>query len=254
MGSPDYLNTNRSAWDGYAVDFFQHGKESWASDPRWGIFGVAEQELGLIDGVAGKSTLELGCGTGYVSAWMARAGATPTGLDNSPAQLSSARTFQHQFDLHFPLIQGAAESLPFPDASFDLAFSEYGAAIWSDPYLWIPEAARVLKPGGDLIFLGNGTLLMLCANDDENQPATDRMLRPYFGIHRFEWPDTTAVEFHISYGDWIRLFRANGLEVIDLIEIQPPEDAETTYSFVDIDWARRWPAEEVWVVRKLPQS
>ena len=54
---------------------------------------------------------------------------------------------------------------PFPDASFDLAISEYGASIWCDPYRWIPEAARLLRPGGQLIFLVNGTLHMLCTPD-----------------------------------------------------------------------------------------
>ncbi len=55
--------------------------------------------------------------------------------------------------------------VPLPDASFDLAISEYGAAIWADPYRWIPEAARLLRPGGDLIFLGNSVLVMLAVPD-----------------------------------------------------------------------------------------
>src|SRR5829696_4222079 len=47
-------------------------------------------------------------------------------------------------ELHFPLIHGNAEDTGLPDASFDLAVSEYGAAIWADPHRWIPEAARIL--------------------------------------------------------------------------------------------------------------
>ena len=99
-----------------------------------------------------------------------------------------------------------------PDASFDLAISEYGAAIWADPYRWIPEAARLLRPGGQLVFLVNGTLLMLCMPDrGRRRRPTDRLLRPYFGMHRFEWPDDDGVEFHLGYGDWIRLLRAQRL-------------------------------------------
>lgn len=120
-----------------------------------------------------------------------------------------------------------------------------------DPYRWIPEASRLLRPGGQLTFLVNGVILMLAAPDEEEVPASDRLLRPLFGMHRMEWPDTLAVEFHLPHGEWIRLLRANGLEVTDLVEIQPSADATTRYPFVTLDWARRWPSEEVWKARKL---
>ena len=94
-------------------------------------------------------------------------------------------------------MRGDAELLPFADASFDFAISEYGAAIWCDPYRWLPEAARVLRPGGRLVFLGNATLLMLCVPDEDGVPATERLLRPQRGMHRFEWPDDPGVEFHL---------------------------------------------------------
>src|SRR5438105_5024963 len=107
------------------------------------------------------------------------AGATwsaPGGIDNSLVQLRTARRFQREFGLHFQLIQADAETVPLAGESFDVAISEYGASIWCDPYRWIPEAARLLRPGGDLVFLVNGTLLMLCVPDEEDQPAGDRLL------------------------------------------------------------------------------
>ena len=171
--------------------------------------------------LAGRDSIELGCGTGYVSAWLARRGARPVGLDNSAAQLATARQLQDRFGLRFPLVHASAEQVPFADASFDLAISEYGASIWCDPYAWIPEAARLLRPGGQLIFLVNSVLLMLTVPDAEDQPATDRLLRPYFGMHRFEWPDDESVEFHLGHGDMIRLLRGCGLEVEDLLELRP---------------------------------
>ena len=59
-------------------------------------------------------------------------------------------------------------------------------------------------------------------------------------------------DFHRTYGGWIRLFRDHGLVVDDLIELVPPPDASTTYpDFVPVEWAARWPAEEIWVTRKL---
>jgi hypothetical protein len=145
--------------------------------------------------------------------------------------LARARRFQREFELAFPLVHGIAESLPFPDESFDLAISEYGAAIWSDPYRWIPEA--------------NGTILMLCVPDEEEVPAGDRLLRSYFGMHRFD-NDDESVEFHLGYGNWIRLLGANGFGVQDLIELRPEEGATTRFPFVSNEWACRWPSEEIW--------
>jgi SAM-dependent methyltransferase len=183
---------------------------------------------------------------------MARRGARVTGIDNSPKQLATARRLQDQHDLHFPLVLGNAEAVPLPDASFDVAISEYGASTWADPYRWIPEAARLLRPGGELIFLVNGTLQMLTIPDREaDGPPTDRLLRPYFGMHRFEWPDEDGVEFHLGYGDWIRVLRQSGFEVTDLVEVRPPEGATTTYgNLATLDWARQWPCEEVWKARR----
>ena len=172
--------------------------------------------------------IELGCGTAYVSAWLAKRGAKPVGIDNSPKQLEAARGFQQEFGIDFPLMLGNAETVPLPDASFDLAVSEYGAALWADPYKWIPEAARLLRPGGRLAFMSNSDMVMMCVPDYEKDgAATDRLLRPYFGMYRFEWPDSDGVEFHLGHGDWIRLLRANGFEIEELIELRPPEGATT---------------------------
>ena len=160
------------------------------------------------------------------------------------------RRLQDRFGLRFPLIHASAEQTPFAGASFDLAISEYGASIWCDPYTWIPEAARLLRPGGQLIFLVNSALLMLTVPDEDDRPATERLLRPYFGMHRFEWPDDESVEFHLGHGDMIRLLRGCGLEVEDLVELRPEAGAATRYPFVTLDWARQWPCEEVWKARK----
>lgn len=108
------------------------------------------------------------------------------------------------------MVRAAAEFLPFAEDSFDLAVSEYGAAIWADPYKWIPEVARVLRPGAELVFLGNSVLLMLCAEDDE-EPASAQLLRPQFGLHRIDWTEPECTEFHLSHGDWIQLLRGERL-------------------------------------------
>jgi SAM-dependent methyltransferase len=248
---PDHIARNRASWDRWAAKYEEPGRLNWASEePLWGIWGVPESQVGMLPSeVAGLDVIELGCGTGYVSAWLARRGARPVGIDNSEAQLETARRFQREFALDFPLLHGNAEEVPFPDQSFDLAISEYGASIWCDPYRWIPEAARLLRPGGRLNFLVNAALLMLCTPDEEDLPPSDRLLRPYFGMHRFEWPDDDSVEFHLPHGEMIGLLRRSGFEVEELIEIRPPDGSSTRYP-VPLEWSQKWPCEEAWKVRK----
>jgi SAM-dependent methyltransferase len=250
--TPDHVLRNRAAWDRLAASYAGAGLLHWAAAaPSWGIWSVPEDQLGILPpDLDGAGSIELGCGTGYVSAWLARRGVRPVGLDNSAAQLATARALQDRFGLRFPLIHASAEQAPFADASFDLAISEYGASIWCDPYAWIPEAARLLRPGGQLVFLVNSVQLILTAPDQDDLPATERLLRPYFGMHRFQWLGTDSVEFHIGHGDMIRLLRGCGLEVEDLIEIQPPPDATSRHPIATIEWARQWPCEEVWKARK----
>ncbi len=248
---PEHVRRNRVYWDGLAPEYARRGAESWASEPRWGIWGIPESQVHLLPDLDGKDAIELGCGTAYVAAWLARRGANVTGIDNSPAQLETARRLQREHALEFPLLLGNAEEVAFPDASFDFAISEYGAALWADPHRWVPEAARLLRPGGELVFLTNGLIATLCVPETEAEgPATDRLLRPYFGLHRQEWPDSEGVEFHLGYGDWIRLLRANGFDVLDLIELRAPEGAEQVDFWVTPEWARRWPSEEVWRARR----
>jgi SAM-dependent methyltransferase len=227
-------------------------EEAWAKEEiDWGIWHVPESELRALPDLAGKDVVELGCGTAYFGAWLKRAGAARVvGVDPTPAQLETARRCNGKFALGLELVEAYAEDVPLPDASFDIAVSEYGASIWADPYKWIPEAARLLRPGGELVFLRNSTLVTLCS-PEEDVPATETLQRPQFGMHRFEWPGE-GVEYHLSHGDWIRVLRANGFEILDLIEIQAPEDALThnRYDYVSADWARKWPAEEIWVARK----
>ena len=227
-------------------------RRSWEREEIvWGVFGVPESEVGVLGDVSGLDAVELGCGTAFCSAWLARRGARVVGVDPTPAQLETARRMQAEFGLEFPLVEAFGEDVPLPDASFDLVHSEYGASIWADPYEWIPEAARLLRPGGRLVFLRNSTLSMLCVPDVGQ--VEERLHRPLFGMYRLDWPDNEgAVEFHLPPGELIDVLRANGFEIERLVELQAPKDAKTHdfYDYVTADWARTWPAEEIWVARK----
>jgi len=244
---------NRDVWTAENAAYTaKQAREAWAQEEiRWGVFQKPEAEVGALPDVAGMDAVELGCGTAYFSAWLAKRGARPVGVDVTPAQLETARECQQEFGLDFPLHLGNAETTPFGDASFDGAISEYGAALWADPYAWIPEAARLLKPGGWLMFLTNSALLTIVLPDKEDLPATTTFQRPYFGMHRQQWEGDTSVEFHIPHGAWIDLLHENGFDVERLVELQPAEASTTRYTNIaTLDWARQWPSEEAWIARK----
>ena len=247
---PDYVQRNRTVWDAWAPDWIAAGEQAWAdAEPTWGTWSIPESEVRMLTDVNGLDAIELGCGTGYVSAWLARLGARPVGIDNSAKQLETARRLQIEHGLDFPLIHGNAEAVPCPDASFDFAISEYGAAVWADPYRWIPEAARLLRPGGRLVFLKNSYLSILCAPDSED-PAGDRLIHDQFGPYRFEWSSDDSVEFHLPHGKMIDLLHDSGFEVQELVELRAPEGATTRHICMMPEWARRWPSEEVWKAQK----
>ena len=246
----DHVAQNRAVWDAKSAEWVEGGRRGWASNElTWGMWQIPEREVGVMPDVDGRDVIELGCGTGYWSAWLARRGARMVGLDNSAKQLATAQMLQREHALPFPLVHADAEHAPFRDASFDVAISEYGAAIWCDPYRWIPEAARLLRPGGELIFLRNGVLFSLCAPDSDD-PAGDRLVRGYFDLHRLEWSDDHSVNFSLGIGRLIRLFRAEGFEIVDCVELQAPANAVTRFPFVTTAWAHQWPSEEIWRVRK----
>jgi SAM-dependent methyltransferase len=251
--APEHVLRNRALWNELADEYEPDGRQKWGqSEPTWGIWSVPESELGVLPAaVDGRDSIELGCGTGYVSAWLARRGARPVAIDNSEAQLATARALQAEHGLEFPLLHGNAEQVPYPDASFDLAISEYGASIWCDPHAWIPEAARLLRPGGELIFMVNGVLAILCDPDEgEDTPVGESLRRPLFGMRRVQWSGEDSVEFHLPHGELIALLRASGFELEELIEVRPPDGSTTRYPWAKLEWAQRWPCEEIWKARK----
>jgi SAM-dependent methyltransferase len=247
----DHVDVNRRAWTAEAAEYVEPARVAWAKDaPDWGIWSIPEADVGVIGDVAGLDVVELGCGTAYFSAWLARMGARPVGVDLTPAQLETARAMQAEHGLEFPLIEANAEEVPLPDASFDLALSEYGASLWCEPRRWIAEAARLLRPGGRLIFLVNSPLVVLCSPED-GSVTTEVLGRPQFGgLGRVTWEGEDGVEFHLAHGEMIDVLREAGFEIERLVELRAPEGAETRFDWITLDWARKWPSEEIWVARK----
>ena len=248
-GNKDYAAANRAHWEAQSDEYQRrHGAALAAHPLAWGVWRIPEARLRILGDVAGKDILEFGCGAAQWSIALAKLGARPVGLDQSARQLEHARRLMREGGVDFPLIETSATAVPLPDAGFDIVFCDHGATSFADPYEAIPEATRLLRPGGLLAFCLSSPLLEICYND-ASERVTTTLEKPYFDLHRIE--DGGQIAFQLPYGAWIRLFRENGLLVERLEELRPDEGAETTYTgYVDIEWARRWPAEILWSVRK----
>ena len=247
--SVDRLTVNRELWAQINSQFTGAAAAArWRSETfGWGLFETLETDLNALGDVAGLDVVELGCGTAYFSAWLARQGAFPVGVDLSPEQLETARHCQRDFGLTFPLLEANAECVPLPDESFDLVVSEYGASLWCDPQLWVREAARLLRPGGRLVFLTNSVLATMCVPNEPGHADT-RLKRAQHAIYRVQWLGG-GIEFHPTHGEWIRVLRSNDFAVNALHELHAPANAKTPeyYDIATADWARQWPVEDLWV-------
>jgi SAM-dependent methyltransferase len=146
----------------------------------------------------------------------------------------------------FPLIEADAGNVPLPPGSFDLAISECGASLWCDPRRWVPEAARLLRPGGRLVFHTTSTLLALCSPAPSG-PARRELARPQREARR-QSTAHNGVQFHPSHGEWITILCASGFTIDGLREVYAPPDApdHPYYQLATTEWARQWPVEEIW--------
>lgn len=244
-----YLAKNKSKWNETSSDYQKlHESQLGIVEPTWGVWALREKDLQILGDVAGEDVLEFGCGGAQWSVALAKRGARVVGIDLSAQQLEHARTLVKRERVEVTLIEANAEHVPLPDASFDIVFCDHGAMTFADPTKTVPEAARLLRPGGLFAFNHSAPLLEL-AYDPNTDTVGDRLLHDYFELKEIE--SDGMVTFQLPHGAWIRLFRESGFMVEDLIELRPPENASTTYAgYAPLGWARRFPAEEIWKLRK----
>ena len=246
----DHVEQNRAQWNARS-DAYQAQHAGMISYERlaWGVWQIPEEEVRALPEVGGLDVLEFGCGACQWGIALAQRGARMTGLDFSERQLSHGRGLMEEAGVEFPLVCASAEDVPLPDKSFDLVFADHGAIGFTQPERSVAEAARVLRPGGRLVFSMGTPIVELCWADDADDPGTE-LVRDYFTMREIEAEGT--IDFQMPYGAWIRLFASCGLMLEDLIELRPPADAVSTYrSEVARDWARRWPMDHIWKARKL---
>ncbi|HTC86447.1 MAG TPA: class I SAM-dependent methyltransferase [Candidatus Acidoferrum sp.] len=249
-GLTEHATRNRASWNDYSDEYQARNGPLLAASGgmAWGVWQIQESELHVLGDVVGRDILEFGCGAAQWSIALALAGARPTGLDLSDRQLEHARELMAAAGVEFPLVHASAEAVPLPDASFDVVFCDHGAMSFADPYLTVPEVARLVRPGGLFSFSHQSPILDICWAPGQER-AGDRLVRDYVGLHRLE--DDDDVAFQLPYGEWVHLFRTNGFEILDLIEPRPAPDAVSTYrDEQERDWSRAWPAECIWRLRK----
>ncbi len=208
----DHAARNRESWNTDA-DTYQEDHGPQLADSKgygWGVWQIPERELQVLGEVKDLDVLELGCGAAQWSIALARQGARPVALDLSEKQLEHARRLMAEAGLDLPLVHASAEAVPLPDESFDIVFCDYGGMSFADPYVTVPEAARLLRPGGLLAFNGSTPIIEMCYPEDSDHPG-ERLLEDYFSMWKLEWDG--YVEFALPYGAWIRLFRAHGFVI-----------------------------------------
>ncbi len=242
---------NRAAWNASSDEYQElHGGQLADSGGlAWGTTQIPEAELHVLGEVAGRDILEFGCGAAQWSIALALRGARPVGLDLSERQLEHARRLMAEAGVDFPLVHASAEAVPLPDASFDIVFCDFGAMTFADPYRTVPEAARLLRPGGLFAFSQESPIATICWPLDADEVG-DRLVVDYFGMHAIDDGENTS--FQLPFGEWIRLFRANGFVIEDCLEPRPEPQATSTYRSAEtLAWARRWPAEMIWRLRRV---
>ena len=250
MSKPaDYIAQNAAFWNKTSDEYQQeHGEQLARAPMAWGMWSIPESELHVLGDVRDRDVLEFGCGGAQWSIALARLGARCVALDNSERQLKHARKAVSDAGVDVALLHANAESVPLADASFDIVFCDHGAMVFADPERTVPEAARLLRAGGLFVFSIETPLHFICWDENDN---LDSCLHQNYFEARISQDNEKTVCFHLPHGEWIRLFRRNGLTIEDLIELRPPQGAQSTYAaFAPYEWSRKWPAEHIWRLRK----
>lgn len=260
----NYVALNRDDWN-YEAERYQerHQANLVGSNGLWGpVFGVpGEQELKILGNVSGKKVLELGCGGGQWTIRLARQGAMAIGQDVSDLQIEYARKQAAAANVQPPaqaeFRQGNAEDLSeWPNETFDIVFSNFGAVGFVDIEKCFAEVSRVLHKGGLFAFSWLSPFFDGLSDDGDNQLE---IVRSYFDrspmTTESEWPDgrrTIYVQFHHTFGDWQQALKKAGLLLTDIIELEPQRERWRESTWSNVPWYKvaMVPSTTIWRSRK----
>ena len=248
-----HQEVNRGYWADQAPDYAETARRDWAAaEPYWGIWKIPEADVGALPDVDGLDAIELGCGTAYFSAWLARRGARPVGIDQSPEQLATARAMQAEHGLEFPLIEGDAEAVPLPDASFDFALSEYGASLWCEPDALDRRGRAAAAPGRaarvphQLAAAGP----VLGAGLAGRRPTASRGRSSGSAASSGTTRTATRSSSTSPTARCCACCASTASRSRRCTSCRRRRTRPSRYEFVTPEWARQWPCEEIWVARR----
>jgi ubiquinone/menaquinone biosynthesis C-methylase UbiE len=220
------VRANRRWWDEDADAYHgEHGDFLGDADFVWCPENLREEDVHLLGDVRDRDVLEVGCGAAMCSRWLAARGARAVAFDLSAGMLRHARAGATRTGIRVPLVQADAQYLPFRSASFDTAFTAFGAvAFVADSARVMREVARVLRPGGRWVFATTHPIRW--AFPDDPGPGGLTASIPYFDRSAYteyaEDGTPTYVEHHRTLGDRVREIVAAGFRLVDLIEPEWP--------------------------------
>jgi ubiquinone/menaquinone biosynthesis C-methylase UbiE len=221
------VRANRQWWDGDADDYqAAHGTFLGDADFVWCPENLHESDARLLGEVADRDVLEVGCGAAMCGRWLVGQGARAVACDLSAGMLRHARAATARTGIDVPLVQADAQYLPFATASFDVAFTAFGAVGFvADSARVMREVSRVLRPGGRWVFATTHPIRWSFPDDPGPDGLTATM--PYWDRTAYvEFDETdqpTYVEHHRTLGDRVREITAAGFQLVSLIEPQWPD-------------------------------
>jgi SAM-dependent methyltransferase len=190
-------------WEAVAQAYYQeHGSFLGDRKLRWCPEGWQEETVHLLGDIRGLDVIEIGCGAGQGSRWAQTQGARAVGIDSSRAMLTQAAKLNAQYGDGPALIQADARRLPFQDASFDLAFSAFGALPFVPSLAEVhSEVYRTLRPGGRWVYATSHPFAWVFP--DSPLPEHLVVARSYFSPAAYTERDANG---HLNYAEYPHTF------------------------------------------------
>ena len=223
----------RGWWDANAAEYLaEHGDFLGDADLRWCPEGLREADARLLGDVAGRRVLEVGAGAAQGSRWLVAQGADVVATDVSGGMLAAARRLDAGRPTRPALVQADARALPFADATFDVAFTAFGALPFvPDAGRVHAEVARVLRPAGRWVSAVTHPLRWAFPDDPGDGGLT--ATRSYFDRRPYveSAPDGTVLyaEYHRTVGDHVGELVAAGFRLERLVEPEWPAGHDRTW-------------------------
>jgi ubiquinone/menaquinone biosynthesis C-methylase UbiE len=193
----------------------------------------------IVKRVQGKLALDVATGAGHTGLYLASIGWEVTLADISPAMLERARALAGERGLRVETRQHTAESMPYPDATFDLVTCRVAPHHFSSVGNFVRESARVLRPGGSFVVIDGSV--------EDDQPEAEEW------IHQVEkLRDPSHVRF-ITPRQWTRFCELAGLRVL-VCELQPMMQPDLNWYFDAADTSPENRAKVLELVRTAPDS